>query len=159
MDASELWTAAFEENWALRYPTCFPPSLAQQPGRGDRSSRNARCSFITGRCDAACVVVWAQGHKIHAIPRPVSHPRIPGNGNNIMKKRTAIPVPWPPTGADTISAGTPTRNSEHGTLIATVDMIVASRRDFSEDGCSINASRAKPYSHRKGQHVRVRRIG
>jgi hypothetical protein len=29
----------------------------------------------------------AQGHNIHAIPRPVSHPRIPGNGNNMMKKK------------------------------------------------------------------------
>ena len=100
----------------------------------------------------------AQGHKIHAIPRPVSHPRIPGNGNNMMKKKTANPVAWP--GADdVISAGAVTRNSEHGTLIAMTDMIAASRRDFSEDGSAINASRAKPYSHRKGQHVRPRRSG
>jgi hypothetical protein len=100
----------------------------------------------------------AQGHKIHAIPRPVSHPRIPGNGTNMMKKKATNPVPWP-TPDNIISPGTATKNGEQGTLIAMTDMIVASRRDFSEDGSSINASRAKPYSHRKGQNIRPRRSG
>jgi len=71
-----------------------------------------------------------------------------------MKKKTANPVAWQ-AADDVISAGAVAKNSEHGTLIAMTDMIVASRRDFSEDGSSINASRAKPYSHRKGQHVRA----
>jgi hypothetical protein len=31
----------------------------------------------------------AQGHNIHAIPRPVSHPRIPGNGN---KTKVVFPL-------------------------------------------------------------------
>ncbi len=35
-------------------------------------------------------------------PRPVSHPRIPGSGKNMMKKKAAIPVPWP-TADDIIS--------------------------------------------------------
>jgi hypothetical protein len=64
-----------------------------------------------------------------------------------------------PTPDNIISPGTATKNGEHGTLIAMTDMIVASRRDFSEDGSSINASRAKPYSHRKGQNIRPRRSG
>jgi hypothetical protein len=67
----------------------------------------------------------------------------------MMKKKATNPVPWP-TPDNIISPGTATKNGEHGTLIAMTDMIVASRRDFSEDGSSINASRAKPYSHRKG---------
>jgi hypothetical protein len=76
----------------------------------------------------------------------------------MMKKKATNPVPWP-TPDNIISPGVATKNSEQGTLIAMTDMIVASRRDFSEGGSSINASRAKPYSHRKGQHVTPRRSG
>src|SRR4029077_19759828 len=60
---------------------------------------------------------------------------------------------------DIISAGVPTKNSEHGTLIAVADMIVANRMEFSEDGSLINSSRAQLYSHRKGKNIRARKIG
>jgi hypothetical protein len=66
-----------------------------------------------------------------------------------MKKKATNPVPEP-TPDNIISPGAATKKGEHGTLMAMTDMIVASRRDFSEDGSSINASRAKPCSHRKG---------
>ena len=36
-----------------------------------------------------------QGHKSHAIPRPVNHPRIPGSGKKMRNWKPAIPVPWP----------------------------------------------------------------
>jgi hypothetical protein len=78
----------------------------------------------------------------------------------MRNRKPAIPVPWPASRADDIiSAGVPIKNSEHGTLIAAADRIVANRMEFSEDGSLINSSRAQPYSHRKGQNIRPRKIG
>jgi hypothetical protein len=77
-----------------------------------------------------------QDRKIHAILRPMSHPRTPGSGKKMRRRKAAIPVPWPSFVAAQSDA------SGHGRLIATVDVIVAKRRDFSEDGSAINSSRA-----------------
>jgi hypothetical protein len=34
-----------------------------------------------------------QGRNIHAIPRPMSHPKIPRSGNKMRKKMTIMPHP------------------------------------------------------------------
>jgi hypothetical protein len=34
-----------------------------------------------------------QGPKIHAIPRPMSHPRIPRSGNKMRKRKARMPAP------------------------------------------------------------------
>jgi hypothetical protein len=47
-----------------------------------------------GRCRLiACIMPIRQGRNIHAIPRPMSHPRIPRSGNKMMKKTTIMPHP------------------------------------------------------------------
>ena len=68
----------------------------------------------------------------------------------MRNRKPAIPVPWPASRADDIiSTGVATKNSEHGTLIAMVDMIVANRMESSEDGSLINSSRAQPFEPQK----------
>src|SRR5450631_1691848 len=47
-------------------------------------------SLLSFRCAPS---ILGQGPKIHAIPRSVSHPRIPRSGNKMRKRKARMPAP------------------------------------------------------------------